>query len=308
MTTIRLDGLEGSNPGAFLAALGVLEVLTEAGLPARLRWVEHAGWRPEVAGVQTFDQLVDAVVADLGSARDEALLAFTYPRESDKRGIEDIADLKAPPDWLRSRLVEPLARAASAEARSAVDLCAALVAEGGVDNNGQTKPSAFHFTAGQQKFLQMVGELRRSTTREHVVEGLLGPWVNPAPLPALGWDVGNSRDYALRATDPSSDKKMSQPAVEWLGFRGLRLLPCFVVRQQTRTTGVSGSWKRGRFTWPLWSTWLSMDTARTACGLPLQELDAATRRAWGLVDVLSSAIHRSDQGGYGSMGPPEVLP
>lgn len=303
----RLTALEAGNPGAFLAALGILDVLHAAGLAARLRWVQSAGWRPEVQGAATREDLINLVLDDLAGPRDADVYGFTYPRESGAKAGEPVGDLKAKPDFLREHLLSPVAESASLGARSAADACAGLVAEGGVDNNGNSKPTAFHFTAGQQTFLEMVQVLRSGVTREHVEEGLFGPWRNPVRLASLGWDIGNSRDYALRATNPSNDPKVCQPAVEWLGVRGLRFFPCFASSGQTVTTAVQGSWKRGRFLWPVWRAWLDRDTVASLVAQDLEGLRPGERRARDIGELFEAAIHRHDQGGYGSFRPPRVL-
>jgi hypothetical protein len=305
-TEIRLTGLDAANPGAFLAALGLLDVLQAAGVSAQLRWTAWGGWRPEVRGVASQEALVEIIAADLRGNRNAQVYGFTYPRDSGTRAGDPIGDLKAHPRDLRDRLLAPLRRDATRMDRSAVDGCAGLVAEGGVDNSGKAKPTAFHFTAGQQNFLEMIMELRQGVTEDHIREGLFGPWMNPAPLPTLGWDVGNSREYALRATNPSTDPKVCQPAVEWLGLLGLRFFPCFAVRGQTRTTAVAGSWKNGHFTWPVWQGWLGPATVASVVALDLTALSAEERRARGIASVYTSAIHRHDQGGYGSLRPPRV--
>ncbi|MGE3526789.1 MAG: hypothetical protein AB7I33_12790, partial [Gemmatimonadales bacterium] len=54
--TVELSGLDGSNPLGFLAALGTLVILKEAGARrATLRWKAGMVWTPEVAGVSTPD-------------------------------------------------------------------------------------------------------------------------------------------------------------------------------------------------------------------------------------------------------------
>ena len=305
--TQHLTGLEAGNPGAFLAALGVLDVLHSCGREARMRWIQSAGWRPEVNGVASREDLIDLVIQDQAGPRDSDVYGFTYPRDSGKKEGEPVGDLKADPGYLREHLLAPVATSASLAERSAADACAGLVAEGGVDRGGKSKPTAFHFTAGQQNFLEMIQSLRLGVTRDHVEEGLFGPWRNPVRLPAMGWDVGNSREYALRATNPSTDPKACQPAVEWLGVRGLRFFPCFASSGRTVTTAVRGSWKRGRFLWPVWSGWLDRDTVASLVAQDLAGLLPAERRARGIGELFEAAIHRHDQGGYGSFRPPRVL-
>ncbi len=305
--SIRMTALEAGNPGAFLAALGVLDVVAAHAEYARLRWVRSAGWRAEVRGVGSREDLVALILEDLRGERGAEVYRFTYPRDSGRKKGEPVGDLKAEPGYLREHLLEPIAGQASSDDRVDADICVGLVAEGGLDNNGKAKPTAFHFTAGQQNFLEMVLDLRGSVEMAHIEEGLFGPWTNPQKLPAMGWDVANSREYALRATDPSSDPKVCQPAVEWLGVRGLRFFPCSAKGGRTVTTAVGGSWKRGQFIWPVWEGWLDPDIVRSLLASDLERLSSSERRARGVSDLFRAGIQRSDQGGYGSFQPPRVL-
>jgi hypothetical protein len=55
-------------------------------------------------------------------------------------------------------------------------------------------------------------------------EALFGPWLYARALPVLQWDNSQTRDYALRASDPSKEKKLGVPGADWLAFRGLSFL------------------------------------------------------------------------------------
>src|SRR5207302_589242 len=90
-----------------------------------------------------------------------------------------------------------------AGSRRSLAMAAAFATDVAVDNNGNTKPTALHFTAGQQEFLALVSELRKGITREVFNEALFGPWLYSRPLPVLQWDNSQTRDYALRAGAPS---------------------------------------------------------------------------------------------------------
>ncbi|TVQ96649.1 MAG: hypothetical protein EA398_15670 [Deltaproteobacteria bacterium] len=303
---ILLTALQGDNPGAFLAALGVLEVTTTAGFATRLRWTAAAGWRPVIEGMGSVHALLDVLEQDLRSTRDQEVLSFQYPKD-EKKPQDLTGDLKPDPPRLRAWL-EQLAADVSPDTRSSVDLAVALVPEGGLDRGGKAKPTAFHFTAGQQKFLDMVNTLRDEVTRDHLEEGLFGPWLHPVKLPSLGWDVGNSREYALRAQDPSTDAKLAQPGFEWLGLRGLRFLPTWAHRGQTVTTGVKGSWKNGSFLWPIWQPALSAAEVASLLAQRTRHWTPAERRARGIGTLYEARINRHDQGGYGSFRPPAVVP
>lgn len=298
MNALELPGLDGTNPLAFFAALGVLEVLSDRGMPARLRWRDDAGWHPVLDRV---DGDVDVIVAwiddDRISCVDETALQLEY---------EGKQDLKPVPRLFRTYL-EGLARRAYPGRRRGVDWASAFATDVATDNNGNTKPTALHFTAGQQQFLKMVRDLAMGTTSADVREALVGPWRYSRPLPVLGWDATSMRGYALRASDPSTDKKLGVPGADWLAVRGLASLPVVPVRTQIRTTGCTGGWKTGTFRWGLWTVPLTRELARSTLRLDLEHMGRAERAARGIGAVLRCGIRRSDQGGYGSFEPATVV-
>jgi hypothetical protein len=125
-------------------------------------------------------------------------------------------------------------------------------------------------------------------------------------LPVLQWDSTASREYALRASDPSKDKKLGVPGAEWLAFRGLQFFRAVPVGSKVVTTACGGGWKTGYLRWALWSCWLSAPAAMTVLGQAWADRSAAEREARGIVLGLESSIRRSDQGGYGSFAPSRI--
>lgn len=68
-----------------------------------------------------------------------------------------------------------------------------------LDGNGNTKPTALHFTAGQQEFLAMVRQLReglRATVRTRGIAVVLRSKSSRRPAPAAR--PGEARDYSPR--------------------------------------------------------------------------------------------------------------
>jgi hypothetical protein len=298
VSEIVLAGLDGANPLAFLAALGVLEALSDCGAPVRLRWRDEAVWRPVMTGLDGgLDTLVGCIDADRISCGAEPAIGLEY---DGKR------DLKPPPAFFRSYLADLVAQTDPAQRRG-VDWASAFATDVATDNSGNTKPTALHFTAGQQQFLKMVRELVAGVTAQDIREALIGPWRYDRPLPVMGWDATITRDYALRASNPSNDKKLGVPAADWLAVRGLASLPVVPVKTRIRTTGCIGSWKTGRFRWGLWTVPLDREVVRSTMRLELEEMGAAERAARGIGVVFSCGIRRSDQGGYGTFEPATVV-
>lgn len=299
MNELVLTGLDGSNPLGFMAALGVLEVLSDPGEVATLRWRQDGVWRPIIAAPGLdLETLLARIERDRLSCASEAALDLEYG---------GTRDLKPPPGVFRAYL-QALVEGSSPTARRGVDWAAAFATDVAVDNNGNTKPTALHFTAGQQTWLSMVQKLRDELTLDDLREALLGPWRYERTLPVLGWDSTASRDYALRASNPSFDKKAGVPGADWLAVRGLPFLPAVPDGRRVSTTGCTGEWKTGRFSWPLWDVALTRSVVRSLLRIPaLREVRLPQRRALGVAEILECGIKRSDQGGYGGFSPSAVI-
>jgi hypothetical protein len=139
-------------------------------------------------------------------------------------------------------------------------------------------------------------------------------------LPSLSWSSQGERVYALRAVNPSSEKRLGAPGADWLAFLGLVFFPtCAVSRNggeqiSLRTTGCDRAWKRSALRWPLWTVPLERDTVWSLVGDSAvvgqdqdRRLGSAQLRARGVLQVMQAPIRRSDQGGYGSFGGASVL-
>lgn len=334
MTTFdahRLTGLDALDPLGFLAALGCLAALTDAaedkGLPPpTLSFEPHTPAVAIIAGPYSdLDALLEHLEYDLervsgrsGGSRDP-FLAFAYPDDDGK----DVRDLKPPPSFFRTQAQAWLARAGISNRRT-VDWAAATLTDVAVDGGGKSaKPFALHFTAGQQRFLSVANELidgsdakpkanspGRPLDRDDLRVTLIGPWPNDRTLKVFNWSPSQERAYALRAHDPSGDKKLGTPGADWLALRGITLLTSAPVGDQIQTSGVHGGWKSGTFSYPIWTTPMDADTVRSLLRHPAlradpQGVSATARRTLPRgVEVVTCRISRSEQGGYGSFSRP----
>lgn len=303
MSDLALPGLTGTNPLGFLAALGVLDILNSEDPNATIRWTDELIPRAILTSELDYEALLDAIEADQRRWARSSVLSF--PRDGNplpdaKPGAEDLRR------WYESvRDTDPSV--------DGVMLCA-LVAEGAFDGGGKAaKPTHLHFTAGQQRFLQMVRELASKVDRSRIDEAVLGPWRYDSDLPSLSWDARGERVYAVRATNPSNDKRLGVPGADWLAFRGLVFYPVMRTdRGGLRTTACDSGWKSSAFRWPLWS----VPCSRQVAGSLVADSTLVGRSAKrgpadlfyrGVFQVLEAPIKRTDQGGYGSFGAPEVL-
>lgn len=304
MSELLLPALEGINPLGFLASLGVLDSMARTGRHATLRWTDDLVPQALLSGATDMDDVLSVLDNDRLSWAESTLLAFPRPTP--------LLDAK-PNDGLLRSWHEEVLSAGSADA----DLLAAIVAEGAFDRKMNAKPTHLHFTAGQQQFLEMVRTLASEVNRQMLEEAICGPWAYDSSLPSLSWDVRGERVYAVRATNPSGEKRLGVPGADWLAFRGLVFYPVSAIGGALRTTACDREWKHSAFRWPLWSASASRDVVRSLVadeslvskraisrnGLP-RSRDLAAR---GVQRVLEAPIRRSDQGGYGSFGGPITL-
>ena len=310
MNATHLTGLEGTNPLGFLAALGVQVAFADEPEQPRLWWTDDVTPHAIVDGDFTAERIADRAMAVFGGWKDSAAVV---PRgregppltkgKNEKDGARRDSGLKFANDDIRTYL-ETAQRGGSTG-----PLASALVAEGSLDNNGVAKPSDLYFTAGQQQFLDIARQVLGDVSRADVIDGLQAPWSYRSELPSMGWDVTDDRVYALRSSNPSPEKKTTNPGPEALALLGISLHPVFGSRDRTLTQGCSESWKTGAYSWPLWGTPAS---PRAVKSLLAQARDTADGRgdwlrSWGVSSLLRSPVRRSDQGGYGTFGPPEVV-
>lgn len=302
MTRIQLVGVDGSKPLGFLAALGLLRVVPGV----KLGFSEDGSFRAFVEGFHKRESDLAVVIADDAEAAGSvsAPWRFMYMKAATKKqGPQQVADLKPPPEDFK-KFLEICIDAWLKGNDEAAAYAAAYGTDVAVDGKGNTKPTAFHFTAAQQTFLGAVEGIRASVTQEWVETSLFkghGERLGSN----LRWDPGAERNWALMASNPSGDGTRVDAPLEWLAFRGLPLLPSFPSGSRIITTGVVGRGDDMTFTWPLWSVPASLLTTRSALQLDWTG-STKERAARGVFAICSSAIRRTSQG-FGNFGPSLVM-
>ncbi len=302
MTTelIQLVGVDGSNPLGFLAALGLLCIVPGA----KLGFTADGSFQAFVHGVGTREDLAALIVKDAEiSAEPNAAWRFTYMKAATKKKeAQRVADLKAPPSSFKTFL-QACVEAWCSDHEEAAAYAAAYGTDIAVDNKGNTKPTAFHFTAANQTFLGAVEGIRASITREWVEESLF-TGNGDRQGSNLRWDPRAERNWALMASNPNADGTSVNAPLEWLAFRGLPLLPSFPRGTKIITTGVFGRGEEMTFTWPLWRTAASHHAIRSALQIDWTG-SAKERTARGVFAICSSSIRRSGQG-FGNFSPSSI--
>ena len=233
MSRIVLTGLNGANPLEFLAALGLLRILHQVNNGARMGFLLDGSFHPCIEG---FDGDLSALIcrdAELAEGKQGWSLAY---EKQEKRGSKNVADLKAPPDAFAKFLTNCVERWLTGQ-NDAVAYAAAFGTSVAVDGKGNTKPTAFHFTAANQQFLGAVEAIRSSVTSEWVAQSIFkGHAYRPGTN--LRWDPAAERNWALMANNPNDDGTRVDAPLEWLAFRGLPLFPCFPIGTRIMTTAV----------------------------------------------------------------------
>ena len=298
MGETHLTGLDGTNPLAFFAALGVQEVFSLDSEQPRLWWSDDVIPHAVVDGEFSIERIADRSLETFSDWKGSPVLS---PRGVDGTPMKKADELKLASDDIREYLDQ------TRRIDSAGRLATALVAEGSLDNNGAAKPSDLYFTAGQQKFLKMVREIMEGVSREDLLMGLAGPWKYESKLPSLMWDVSDDRVYALSAINPSPIKKLTNPGPEALAVLGLSLHPVFAGRDQTLTQGCSGLWKSSSYSWPIWKKPASSRMVKSLLAHAYDLERIQWFRSWGVFRVMNSSIRRSDRGGSGTFAPSEVI-
>lgn len=293
-----LRGLVGSNPLGFFAALGVQVALEFAGKPTVLWWVDTPQPYPSLSGEVELEAIAEAALG---------LASHWLAGPALANDVDNKLKLS------RSEITDYLRRARAEGSAGALAQC--LVAENSLDNQQRAKPSDLYFTAGQMKFLTMAREILGEITADELIADMTSPWRYTSKQPSLMWDVVDDRVYALRATDPSSEQKLSNSGAEALALMGLIRYPCFRSATGTATQGCAGRWKLGTFTWPLWDRPATPAIVKAllahASAPEVGDADAQSNVnsyvGWGITKVMQTQIRRSDQGGYGTFGPARVL-
>lgn len=284
--TLRLSGLNGSNPVAFLAALGAFRSISEIfeKRTFRLSWIPSGGaWLAILHSSEKIEseELVEALHKHLAARADHAAIT--------------VADnLKMPADQFRGYAKEAAAAWMNGSDIAWAEFAAAFGSDGVLDDDGMIEDTAFRTMsgAGHQHFLKFMNGLARDTSEKQVSEALFGPWQYRDVGFSMRWDPEDDRRYALRWFNPSGDAAHNVRGANRLAIEGLRLFPTMPSTTHLATTGFTGQKASNTFlSWPIWGAPISLDTCRSL--LAHAELTkpwpaSYACRAIGIVAVLRS--------------------
>lgn len=256
MKTIELTALNGSNPAAFLAALGVLHA---APVGTRLSWVARAGWTPVLHGTDAAEELLDWLEADLERWKTDSLLTDMpfpdlKPTPADYR---DTIQTYFEMGWERrlNMLGSLVTLGLDTKGKPAEEKKTSGKGKKSAPKRGATEtglPTELFLGGGPQKMLEVAEKIMKACDRKALSSTLWGPWDYNPKLGGFRWEQTSARVHALSLEKPENDKR-TVVGVEWLAFRGLTLLASLTTpKGKASTVGIHRN-PDPEFSWPIWS-------------------------------------------------------
>ena len=299
MHEVSLTGIPGSNPIGAMAAFGLFRIchVEQPFGDCRLSWQFDSDWRP--------------VLHTERQASIDDLTEFLIKRQSARttnHALNWNSDIKSTPDDFRKQLIT----AETEETKAFFSAFGSEVVT--AKSTPDVKPTAFHMSAGQQKFLKSARDLstsldpaykpsRRDT--DDVWKGkliaawketLFGPWTYSDNEHSLGWDPTTEGLYALSDRSPSTAGPSSVRGAVWLAFESLPLFPCIPTLADRasgsillHTTGFNP--ESEYFTWPVWESPITFEALEFIMSAP--ELNGDEKQVTNLMSRGCSAVFRS---------------
>jgi|SRR5688572_23841181 len=271
----ELNGLDGNNLLAFLAALGTLKCLSNSIPGVRMSWRLNDGWIP---------------VLHLNKKETkEALLQHLSSSLSDKTvcDAQFSLGLDPPPNNLdltisdfRSQLSRA-ADAASLTSRVQADFLVGLGSDavGPEDKKLDATGATFFRTMsgqGHQHFLLFMRELVDRTKESHLERALFRRWDYADKQKSMRWDPVDDRRYAYRANDPGNSNRdpiLTMWGANRLAIEALSMFPVVASGGRPRTVGFSRINGSLTISWPIWVRSLGLDVVRALLNLKEFQLE-----------------------------------
>lgn len=288
LSAIPLSGLDGSNPLAFLAAIGVLATFDRMGCAPTMAWrLDSEGWRPLInAPFDCTETLVARLHEGLRSSEAQTSQVWSV-------------NTKLPYSAAAFRQLSlRLADEARMNDRLATDLVAALGVDALVDEKGNFADTSLRMVrAGDSAGNGMCAYaawIIHNTTLEHLHQ-IIDPQASALDQgTSLRWDPAELRTRALQWGDPSKEAVLSRRGLNRLALEALPLFTTVPVRSDAVTVGISNhhGQRQQSLTWPIWVRPLSLNVVRSL--VALEDLnksnpDARSLEARGIAVVFRCA-------------------
>lgn len=253
---LLLNGLDGSNPLGFLAAVGTAVVLQDVFPEMYLGWQQaEGGWRPFLVGCDDDEQKFSQKL--LETQQNSSMAAF------------DI-DNRLPFDAEKfSRKLRDVQRSSSIADRRDADFFSGFGTELYPDEkSGQFQDSRFRMVRSGDSAGQglpfYAREMRKKVGIDHIQRTLFHTWDYQDTGYSLRWDPIEDQRYALRWRDPSKTSQGTMLAANSLAVEALQWFPTLLIGSQARTTGFRRVGRRETyFVWPIWTPLVSLGTVKS---------------------------------------------
>ena len=257
---LLLNGLDGSNPLGFLAAIGTAVVLQDVFPKIRLGWKQiEDGWRPSLAGCGDDEQEFSEKLSE--ALKDASMTVFDV-------------DNKMPFDAEKfSRKLRDVQCCSSIADRRDADFLSSFGTELYPDEkSGQFQDSRFRMVRSGDSAGQglpfYAKKMRKKVSIYHIQRTLFYAWDYQDTGYSLRWDPIEDQRYALRWRDPSKSSQGTMLAANNLAVEALQWFPVVPVGTQAQTTGFQRVGRRETyFVWPIWTPMVGMETVRSLLAL-----------------------------------------
>ena len=257
---LLLNGLDGSNPLGFLAAIGTAVVLQNVFPEIRLGWEQtEGGWRPFLAGCGDDEQEFSEKLAE--ALKDASMTVFDvdnrmpFDAEKFSRKLRDVQCYSSIADRRDSDFLSSFGTELYPN-----------------EKNGQFQDSRFRMVRSGDSAGQglpfYAKEMRKKVGIDHIQRTLFHAWDYQDTGYSLRWDPIEDQRYALRWRDPSKSSQGTMLAANSLAVEALQWFPTLLIGSQARTTGFQRLGRRDTyFVWPIWTPMLGMETVRSLLAL-----------------------------------------
>ena len=287
-----LSGIDGSNPLAFLAALGLFRLISESSPSSgfRMAWTKHHGaWRPAISS-STDSNLIEERILDLL----EAHLRSEPAEHPVLRLAEVLEDADNPSK--RREVFASTAKSSRLDDRTDADWLSCNgsdIADPDSISQLQTTRRDYH--------ARNIRGLANETTREHIQRSLFEPWDYSDPIAgvSLHLEPREDRRHAYQWHTPSGDPTRKHYGgmigANRLALEAWPLFQSLPDKERLNTVGFCGTKANDiRFSWPIWDTPIPLVVLPSVLALgKLQQNDIVHQRQ--LAEMGIQAVFRCNR-------------
>ena len=262
---VPLIGLDGGNPLAFLASIGLLRLLVNSnpGLVIRMHWEVHGGlWVPVLSSTETIEtEWLESQLANIASR--DLPVALSAIDDGTGKVTSDPQQFYSVAQRALKRLL------ANNSLPNECDFISALGNELSRKREQGKETDSIEFSelymtrgSGHQRMLEIARNIRQATKPEHLRKSLLELWKYDDDGKSLNfrWDPLDDRQYAKRWQNPSNDPSVTVLGANDLAIESLPFFPTALVAGRLETTAFRRRRRLGTFfTWPIWTHPLSLN-------------------------------------------------